>query len=122
MVEDAIAAACRTMTDEVQAAAVPHDTAVEVRVAAIRRQNQAIWDFLEEVYEVGDQRLDGDVPSRRWLEDWKAIMSLRERAVVELAAGVEPSYAVPTVEGYPITRRMNAASSCQVPVELTTLG
>ncbi|MEI8410411.1 MULTISPECIES: hypothetical protein [unclassified Kribbella] len=111
VVEDAISAACTTMTDEVRAAVVPHDAAVAIRVAAIRRQNEAIWDFVDAVHKVGDQRLDGDLPSRAWLTDWKSILSLRERASVDLAAGGEASYAVPLVDGSPITRRMNDASS-----------
>jgi len=94
----AVSSACATMTDEVRAAVVPAGSSPAVRVAAIRRQNQAVW-----------------------LQDWETIMSLRERAAVALAVGSAPSFTMPSVEGHPIVERMNRTSDCVVPVELTTL-
>ena len=121
VVAEAVSSACATMTDKVRTAVVPPRSSPAVRVAAIRRQNQAVWDFVEEVLTVGNERLDGDLPSRRWLQDWETIMSLRERAAVALAVGSAPSFTMPSVEGHPIVERMNRTSDCVVPVELTTL-
>jgi hypothetical protein len=94
----AVSSACATMTDEVRAAVVPAGSSPAVRVAAIRRQNQAVW-----------------------LQDWETIMSLRERVVVALSVGSEPSFTMPAIDGHPIVERMNRTSDCVVPVELTGL-
>jgi hypothetical protein len=70
---------------------------------------------------IGFQSLDGDLPSKDWLKDWESIAALRDRAAADLEAGRKPSFGLPKIDGHPITYRMDHASSCTVPTELTTL-
>jgi hypothetical protein len=116
-----ITSACATMTDRVRAAAVPTTSPAAARAAAVKRQDQAVRDFVESVRTVGDERLDGDLPSKDWLRDWESIAVLRDRAAADLEAGRKPSFVLPKIDGHPITYRMDYASSCTVPTELTTL-
>jgi len=121
-VADRAAQACATMAREVAAIppAAPGDTAGQVTV--IRAQNQALEHVVTSMTDLGPELLSGDHPANQWIADWKTLIQLREDYADALAAGSEPTFEVPTVDGYPITHRMSESGvECPIPPEITAL-
>ena len=88
--------ACRVMTAEVERSALPSGAPSELRVAAIKRQNNAIRRMVSTIEQVGNQRIANDLPTRRWLDDWQRLASAREQYSVQSEPGARGPWQVPT--------------------------
>jgi hypothetical protein len=114
--------ACATMTQAVRRAAAPPAGTNAANARAIQLQNDAVAAMIRAVRLLGPDRLDNDYPTSRWLTDWQTLIDERARYARDLAGNRPTTFVIPTVEGRPITERMNDVGiTCAVPVELTNL-
>ncbi|HZC25857.1 MAG TPA: hypothetical protein VE287_02470 [Actinopolymorphaceae bacterium] len=115
--------ACATMTVAVQDGATPADYApAEARADAIRQEDAAVRQMVGVMRTLGPERLDGDQPATAWLADWETLVRLREQFAADLLAGRPARLVLPTVDGYPLTHRMdNVGLACRVPARLLAL-
>ncbi|MFC0533094.1 hypothetical protein [Phytohabitans kaempferiae] len=114
--------ACATMQAAVAARAAPPNAPIDAKVRSIGDQNAAVRTMVAQVRGLGDERLEDDLPSAAWLVDWETLVEVREQYAQDLSAGREPRFAVPMVDGVPITDRMNDVGlDCQVPPLLLDL-
>lgn len=112
VVAEAAETACAAMTRDVRSAAADP-------VQAIRARNDAVITMVDAVEAVGADRLAGDRPANLWLADWRALVDARARYADDLAAGRTPAWAVPAVDGQPITERLATVGlDCAVPPEV----
>ena len=70
---------------------------------------------------LGTARLEGDHPANLWLADWETLARIREAYADTLGAGDKPHFALPTVDGIPISQRMSEAVECPVVLALTAV-
>ncbi|MGS2615970.1 hypothetical protein ACVCAH_15815 [Micromonospora sp. LZ34] len=121
-VSEVAESACATMRAAVAAKAAAPGAAVDAKVRSIREQNAAVAAMVAQVRGVGRDLLADDHPTTAWLADWDTLVEARERYAVELAAGREPHFVVPTVDGRPLIDRMNSVGlRCEVPPQLVDL-
>ena len=101
--------ACAAMNREVLAV-------VAEPVQAIRARNDAVTAMIDAVREVGEERIADDEPTDLWLADWHALVNARARYADDLAAGRNPAWVVPVVDGRPVTERVGEVGvECAVP-------
>ncbi|NJP35500.1 hypothetical protein [Micromonospora thermarum] len=121
-VSEVAESACATMRATVAAKAAPPGALVDARVRAIREQNAAVTAMVAQVRDLDRDLLADDRPTSAWLADWETLVEARERYAADLAAGRRPQFAVPTVDGEPLTDRMNSVGlTCEVPPQLVHL-
>jgi hypothetical protein len=85
-------------------------------VRSIREQNAAVTAMVAQVRGLDRDLLADDQPTSAWLADWETLVQARERHAADLAANGRPHFVVPTVDGEPLTNRMNSVGlTCEVP-------
>ncbi|WP_157180803.1 hypothetical protein [Actinopolymorpha alba] len=95
---------------------------LDLRARVMRQENAAVMEMVRAVRALGTERLEDDHPTLAWLDDWEALVRLREEYATNLAAGRPATLVLPTIDGYPITHRMNDVGlDCQVPPRLVDL-
>lgn len=111
-VVEAAERACAAMNREVR-------EVVAEPVRAILTRNDAVIAMIDAVREVGEERIADDHPTGLWLADWRALVDARARYADDLAAGRNPGWVVPVVDGRPVTERVGEVGvDCAVPPEV----
>jgi hypothetical protein len=113
--------ACAVLQAEVQASTVPKGASATVVAGSIRAQDAGIERLLAAMRHLGTARLEGDHPADLWLADWETLARIREAYADTLGAGDKPHFALPAVDGIPISQRMSEAIECPVVLELTAV-
>ncbi|MDX6294153.1 MAG: hypothetical protein QOH50_3228 [Kribbellaceae bacterium] len=114
--------ACSTMTHAVQQSAAPLNATNATKARAIQEQNNAVAAMIRTIRLLGSDRLDNDRPTPSWLADWQTLIDQRARYARNLDRNRPTPFVIPTVEGRPISERMNDVGiSCTVPPALTDL-
>lgn len=80
----------RGSTLDVRTSRSPGDESPEAQVTAIRSGNSAVAEMVASVRGLGERRLERDMPTQPWLEDWKTLVTLREQYAVDLEGGGSP--------------------------------
>ena len=113
--------ACAVLQAEVKAGTVPKGASAPVVAGSIRAQDAGIERLIAAMRLLGTARLEGDHPANLWLADWETLARIRESYTDTLGAGDKPRFALPTVDGIPISQRMSEAVECPVVLALTAV-
>ncbi|MEV0680263.1 hypothetical protein AB0I60_27480 [Actinosynnema sp. NPDC050436] len=89
-------------------------------VQTIRARDAAVVAMIDAVRAVGEDRIAGDRPTALWLADWRTLLDARAGYADDIAAGRDPEWVTPTVDGTLITDRMvSVGVECTVPPEIS---
>ncbi|KRB74004.1 hypothetical protein ASE01_18590 [Nocardioides sp. Root190] len=117
-VAEAADAACSRMEASVRSSAPsPNDSATAI-ASAMRNQNSAIAEMIDDIRSIGTDKLAGDHPAEDWLADWENLIDLREDYADALTRGEQPVLTIPMTDGMPIIARMDDTADCSVAAEL----
>ncbi len=110
---------CRLMRSTIEG--LPFDGTSSQRLDSLADQNTAVQHMVDRIRSVRPKAGSADQPLERWLADWEALVSGRDRYIRQQRRGLDTPFRVPrTADGDPINERMDAAGEnvCRVPATL----
>lgn len=114
VVTSTVAGACTIMTNTVLGQRV--EGPPRLKAAILADQNLAVRQMIGAISTLDDSVRLRDQPLDAWLADWNTLLTAREQYARQVAGGADGALRVPTVDGRPITERMDAAGGTVCPV------